>query len=80
MCAVDIGPGGGNCSDGDLRPVPESVLFGRTPEGLSNVSLLLSVCVGGFLGGVCRREFEDVDATVACRSLYYGFPGKILAT
>ena len=81
MCTVDIGPapGGENCSDGELRPVPGSVLFGMTPEGLSNVSLLLTVCVGRFLGGVCRRGFEDVDATVACRNLNFGLPGKILA-
>ena len=40
-----------------------------------NVSLLLTVCVGGIFGGVCRRGFDDVDAEVACQNLNLRFPG-----
>ena len=42
---------------------------------INNVSLLLTACVGGIFGGVCRRGFDDVDAEVACRNLNLELPG-----
>ena len=31
----------------------------------------LEVCLGGLWGAVCEDQFEDTDATVACRHLGY---------
>ncbi len=44
-----------------------------TAEGnlVSNTSLLLTACAGGSFGGICRRNFDDVDAALACTLLGY---------
>ena len=46
-------------------------LISAEGDYLTNTSLLLTVCVGGSFGGVCRRGFEDGDAEFACRFLGY---------
>ncbi len=38
---------------------------------ISNASLLLTACAGGSFGGVCRRNFDDIDAALACTFLGY---------
>jgi hypothetical protein len=36
---------------------------------MRNLTATLEVCVDGFVGGICRTGFDNVDATVACRSI-----------
>ena len=69
--AVDIALGIETCSDGDFRPLPEYLIISHTADNLLNVSVVLTGCSNGLCGGVCRKEFEDVDATVACTNLFY---------
>ena len=66
-----------SCVDGDFSFQQATTRTFISSEGfyVSNVSLLLTTCVGGIFGGVCRRGFDDVDAEVACRNLYFGLPG-----
>ena len=62
--------------DGDVSfQQPTSRTFISDEELHVNVSLLLTACVGGIFGGVCRRGFDDVDAEVGCRNLNFGLPG-----
>ena len=66
-----------SCVDGDVSFQQATSRTFISSEGLyvNNVSLLLTACVGGIFGGVCRRGFDDVDAEVACRFLNLGVPG-----
>ena len=66
-----------SCVDGDFSFQQATTRTFISSEGfyVSNVSLLLTTCVGRIFGGVCRRRFDDVDAEVACRNLYFGLPG-----
>ena len=66
-----------SCVDGDVSFQQTTSRTFISSEGLyvNNVSLLLTTCVGGIFGGVCRRGFDDVDAEVACRNLNFGSSG-----
>ncbi len=39
---------------------------------ISNTSLLLTACAGGSFGGICRHNFDNIDAALACSFLDYG--------
>ena len=66
-----------SCVDGDVSFQQATSRTYINSKGLSvnNMSLLLTACVGGIFGGVCRRGFDDVDAKFACRNLNFGLPG-----
>ena len=69
------GNGTSLCTDGDVRgeQITSAILnINREGEVFSNSSLLLTTCVGGSYGGVCRRGTDNVDAAVACQYLGYG--------
>ena len=66
-----------SCADGNFSFQQATTRTFISSEGfyVNNVTLLLTTCVGGIFGGVCHRGFDDVDAEVACRNLYFGLPG-----
>ena len=63
------------CTDGNVRGeqiTPRLLTINKEGKLFSNFSLLLTTCVGGSYGGVCRRGTDNVDAKVACQYLGLG--------
>lgn len=69
------GSGSGVCNDGDLQPALGNTITSITDNNLVNVSLLLTACVEGSFGGICRRGLDNQEATFACRNIKFGTPG-----
>lgn len=61
-------------SAGELRVVSAdgSVSSGNNSD-ISSIAGRLEVCYGGQWGGVCAIDFNDYEASIACRQLGYTF-------
>ena len=61
MCFVD-----GGLKTSDTR------IEGSRLDSVQVFSFMLEMCVNGSFGGICRRGFDNVDATAVCSSFGYG--------
>ena len=57
--------------DGELR-TSDTRIERSSLNSVQVISFVLEMCVNGSLGGICRKGFDNVDATAVCSSFGYG--------